>query len=131
MLDRSAILATLEGRSSACEIVEVPEWKAEVNVGVMSGARRDRFEASHSRDSVTNVRGRIAAFTLCDDQGKFLFEEVDAEMLGELDWRALDRIFDVAVRINALSKDAIEDLAKNSVAVHSECMPLASLNDSE
>jgi hypothetical protein len=98
------------------EKVKTPEWGKDsyVFVRTMSGDQRDDFEASFAGDAKSNLRGRLAALTVCDDEGNLLFAGSDgAELLGGKSARVLDRIFAVAIRLNAISKTDVDALEKN------------------
>lgn len=110
MLSRDSILAAKDFET---ETVEVPEWGGSVCVRMMSGRERDRFEADQRRDPYRDIRARLAAATLCDEAGALLFTPADIEALAAKSSKALDRVFDAAVRINKLSAADVEDLAKN------------------
>jgi len=51
--------------------------------------------------------------TICDEEGTRLFAAKDMDELGKKSAAALDRIFTVAQRLNGLSGEDVEDLAKN------------------
>ncbi len=111
-------------------LVDVPEWGGQVFVRQISGTERDEFEARQqwrnrqcacaddteeaAVDRLNNFRARVAALTLADSKGKALFTEEQVEALGEKNGAALDRVFDVACRMNGLYQADIEDLVKNS-----------------
>lgn len=103
----------------AREKLFIPEWKNDVFVRTMSGAERDSFEAKISAESgnkeiqLKNMRARLAVLTLCDENGKQLFETKDAPELGMKSAAALDRIFDVAQRLSKIGDDDVEKLVKN------------------
>lgn len=100
--------------------VEVPEWGGYVFVRTLTGAERDAFEASvidpRSRTPkmlMVNVRAKLASLTVCDDTGKRLFTEEDIEALGGKSASALQRVFDIATEINALTDKDVKSLEKN------------------
>jgi hypothetical protein len=99
------------------EIIDVPEWGGEVRVCVMSGFARDRFEASitgkNGGMNMQNIRAKLAAATVADEDGKLLFGEDDIIKLGNKSCAALDRIFAAAQRLNLITNADVEDLAKN------------------
>ncbi len=99
------------------EIVHIPEWGGDVKVITMSGFERDKFEASVSGKNgglnTQNIRARLAAHTLVDDNGDPLFNESDLMKLGKKSSAALDRIFAVAQRLNLITNTEVENLAKN------------------
>jgi hypothetical protein len=103
------------------EAVYVFEWGGSVLVRTMSGTERDAFEVASvaargkSREvNLANLRARLAVLCLVDADGKRLFSDADAPALGAKSARALSRIYDVAARLNGLSADDAEELAKNS-----------------
>jgi len=103
---------------SVIELVDVPEWKGHVFVRTMDGADRDAWEAyclsAEGKMSRENFRARLACATLCDESGARMYSLKDAPSLGLRNGRALDRIFDAAVRLNGLGQKDIEELSKNS-----------------
>jgi len=107
----------LKADDSKSEFVEVPEWGGAVYVSTMTAKERDIFEADVYRGGkveMANLRAKLVALTVVDKEGRKLFQYKDAELLGKKSARALDRLFAVAQRINGLTKEDIEDLAKNS-----------------
>lgn len=121
-LDRAEILAR---QDLITEDLFVPEWDAWVRVRMLTGAERDYFEASLIRRSsdgrtvtqnLQNIRARLCALCLVDDQGQRIFAEEDEYALGKKAGAALDRIFTVAQRLNGLRAEDVQDLAKNSAA---------------
>ena len=99
------------------EKVDVPEWETELFVKVMSGAERDRWELSTTAllktPNLANIRASLCVMTICDEKGKRLFTDEQINALGEKSAVVLDRIFDIARRINRLNDDDIEELEKN------------------
>lgn len=118
LLSRDAILkkATLP-----TEDVSVPEWGGTVRVQALTGAQRDAYEASmveqrgkERKINMRNVRAKLVALSVVDEQGKRVFTDADVQALGDLNASALDRVFSVAQRLSGLSKEDIEELAGNS-----------------
>lgn len=102
------------------EAVNVPEWGGSVYVRTMTGADRDSFEAKSIElkgdsqvTNLVNLRARLVAMTTVDESGKRLFSESDIARLGEKSSRALQRVFEVATKLNALSKNDVEELTGN------------------
>jgi hypothetical protein len=110
----------LEADDLPREVVEVPEWGGEVYVAAMTGADRDRFDESiqgrggDDRVSMENYRARLLARCLVGEDGKRLFSEQDVEALGRKSSAALGRLFSVAIRLNRLRKEDVDELVKNS-----------------
>lgn len=119
ILTRDAILAASDIRS---ERVAVPEWGGEVLVGTMSGAARDEWEQSlitrrpgstKTEPNLANVRARLVAATVVDENGARLFSAEDAEALGRKSSAALERVCKVAQRLNGLGDADLEELKGN------------------
>jgi len=114
----------LQAEDIKTEVVLVPEWEGEVIVRTMSGTDRDIWDKLMFKESdgdyMNNNRARLCACTIVDNDGKLLFNEEDIKTLGEKSSLALNRVFDVAKRLNGLGIDEIEDLAKNSEEIQGE-----------
>jgi hypothetical protein len=111
--------------------VEIPEWGCTVHVRVMSGKEREKFESVLEKSGGGNVRATLAAFTVCDEDGRPCFTEADVEALNERSSKALDRIYLASGKFNALGKQDLAELEKNSEAATSGATPLASRPDGE
>lgn len=110
MLSREDILSKNDLKR---EVVSVPEWSGDICVSEMTAAARDEWEqAIISKDDggrIVNPRAKLVAATVIDpDSGKLLFTESDILALSRLSAKAIDRITDVAQRINGLSSQAID-----------------------
>jgi len=98
------------------ETVAVPEWGGEVVIRVMTGEERDSFETEIVNDekrTIKNIRARFLARVMCDDAGNRLFSDTDVEALGRKSAAVLDKLFAAAQKLNRLTKDDVEELAKN------------------
>jgi len=117
-LDRAAILAQDDLKY---EDVLIPEWGgAWVRVRSMSASERDRFEAGtvqrNGREVTTNlenIRARLCIMCLVDENGERLFDETDTYPLGGKAAAALQRVFEVAQRLNGLREEDVNELAVN------------------
>lgn len=96
------------------EAVEVPEWGCTVYVAVMTAKDRDQWETemAGNRDNV-NIRASLLVRCLQDDQGKLIFSRQDADALGSKNAIVVDKLFDVAARINGIGSAAQEQAQKN------------------
>lgn len=109
--------AILESHDVHLESVFVPEWSGTINVRVMSGLERDRWEGRlldiEKTKSYDNLRATLVAMTACDADGNRLFDDSDITALGNKSAAALSRVYEVALRVNALTQAVREELAKN------------------
>lgn len=124
LLNRDSILASDD---LPRELVAVPEWGGDVYVRTLTGTERDAFEAASLRVTGTgkkrkteantvNFRSRLAVLVCSDEQGQRIFKDEDAGVLGRKSAAALDRIADVALRLNHMTEDAVEDAEGNSAS---------------
>lgn len=102
------------------EAVEVPEWGLTVWVRTITASQRDAFEGALSKDQFADVRARLAAYALCDEDGSPLFTDADIKALGQKSAAALTRISEVAMRLNAVTTKDLDELEKNSAPSPSE-----------
>jgi hypothetical protein len=103
------------------EMVKVPKWGGEVFVRCMTGSERDAFESEaysvNGKDveiNRDNFRARLLVRVLVDEKGDRIFADQDIKVLGSKSGKVLDRLFTVAMRVNGLSKEDLEELTKNS-----------------
>jgi len=115
LLNKQAIL---DVQDIDIEKVEVPEWDGYVFVKGMTGMERDTFEASivqqrgkDARVNMVNIRAKLAAQTICDEEGVRLFTDKDVHALGKKSANALQRVFDVAQKLSGITGDDVEELA--------------------
>ncbi len=102
------------------ESVSVPEWGGHVLVKVLTGTERDAFEGAIYRAkgdgqviSVDNIRARLSVLTIVGEDNNRLFSDSEMASLGRKSSVALDRVFTIAQKINALRAEDVEELAKN------------------
>jgi glutaminase len=103
------------------ETVDVPEWGGKVRVKTLTGDERDSYEQSliDQRGNVTGpklagAQARLCALTIVDDDGKRLFTDGDVKALGAKSAQALNRVFDVAIRLSRMTQKDVEELVGNS-----------------
>lgn len=113
----------LQASDIKTELVAVPEWGGDVYVKGMTGAERDKFESSmikvRGKDkemNLANIRAKLAALTICDENGKRLFKEEDVQALSQKSAGALQRIFEVAQRLSGISNDDVDELTEEMKA---------------
>jgi len=118
ILSKDAILGA---RDIQTEDVDVPEWGGTVRVAVMSGLARDNFIAMQEggKQKYSEFQARIIVVTAVDEAGQPLFTVEDIDALRAKSKAVLDRLTDVAVRINKMDVQAVEEAGKNSDAAPS------------
>lgn len=117
LLSKDAILGADDLITEDCE---VPEWGGTVRVRMMTGAERDAFEESLSRTkgksvraNLANLRARLVARTVVGEDGKRLFTDAEAGVLGQKSAAALDRVFDAARKLNGMTEKDVEELTED------------------
>ncbi|MRG98870.1 hypothetical protein GIY21_01025 [Xanthomonas sontii] len=107
----------LSADDRATEDVEVKEWGGTARVATMSASDRDKWEQDTYGDGTTKMedyRARFVSLCLVDDKGARLFTDKEVAQLGAKSAAALDRVFRVAQRINALGSAEVEAAEKKS-----------------
>lgn len=125
LLNKDAILGADDRKS---EDVDVPEWGGTVRLVGLSGAERDAYEASLvvlgpkgnaiGRNFV-NMRARLVAKCLVDEDGDRLFTDSEIKDLGTKSGAVIDRLFDKAKAMSGINDDAVAVKAGNSGAAPS------------
>jgi len=118
LLNRDAILAADD---LPRELVSVPEWGGEVYVRCMTGEERDAWEASvvdtsgagKAKPKLENLRAKLVARTVVDEDGNRLFSDLDVAVLGRKSAAAMDRLYTVAAKLSKISKSDEEELVGN------------------
>lgn len=103
------------------EEVKVPEWGGEVLVKTLSGTERDAFENSVAgikngkrRENYANFRARFVSHCMVDEAGNRLFvNDEDVKALGRKSVKALQRVFDKAQELNAMTDEDVEELTED------------------
>lgn len=111
----------LQASDLATEEIYVPEWNGWVRVRAITGSERDAYEASlvqrkgkKTELNPSNMRAKLIALSVVDEEGRRLFTDTDVEALGKKSGAALDRVFAVAQRLSGLRDEDMEELAGNS-----------------
>jgi len=111
----------LKAEDLGTEEVDVPEWGGSVLVRGMTGAERDAFEVAgrdqrtgqRRPDALSNVRAKLVARCVVDDDGTRLFTDADVAALGEKSGAAIDRVFAVAARLSGLGEEDQEEMTRD------------------
>lgn len=107
------------------EAVDIPEWGVSAFMAVLTARDRGTYEADLLKvdgkgrqrvnlDNMPNVRERLVARCLVDEAGVRVFSDGDIAELGSKNSAVVLRLFEIAQRINGMSKTDIEALEKNS-----------------
>lgn len=102
------------------ERVEVPEWGGHVYVWTLSMTELEKYqqEIATAEEKLgrrpTNMMPALVARTVCDSDGKRLFDDKQIAELGKKSAPAVLRLFNASVRLNRMTKEDIEELAGNS-----------------
>jgi hypothetical protein len=111
----------LKAADNEPEEVDVPEWGGTVLVRGMTGRERDAFEMSMlqpgrgGRRTIdpANVRAKLVARCVVDDDGNRLFTDADVAELGGKSAAAVDRVYAVAARLSGMGAEDQEDLVRD------------------
>jgi hypothetical protein len=113
ILDKNAILQAPDLKK---ETVSVPEWgeNAEVIVQEMTALDRDRlrndlYDDKGEYDSV-NQAAKILVRCIVSPDGSRLFSDSDAEALGKKSLSAIQRLFAIAQKLNAVQPITEEEV---------------------
>jgi ribosomal protein L4 len=97
--------------------VEVPEWGGTVRVRAMTGKDRDEFEKDAMRyengeivTDRTNYRAKFLAKCVVNEKNELLFTAKDVEALGKKSYRAIDKVFSVAIDLSGVSKKEADNI---------------------
>jgi hypothetical protein len=100
--------------------VAAPEWGGTVRVRMLTGTERDAFEAEtvtrqgkRMQVNMVNLRARLVARTVVDEEGARLFSDADVVELAKKSSAALNRVFEAAQRLNGLTEKAEDEAAEN------------------
>ena len=103
------------------EELVIPEWGGSVYVRVMTGTERDELESRQmltdgqpANERLKNLRALLAVLTTCDEQGAALFVMDDLGSLSNKSATAIDKIFEVSLRLNRLQADEVEKMVGES-----------------
>ena len=99
------------------ELVAVPEWGGEVYVKGLTGDELDKFQGSlvinpgkNQRLNLNNFNAKLAALSICDEDGKRIFTESDTQALAKKSSVALLRVTEVARRLSGLGDAEVAEL---------------------
>lgn len=99
------------------QTVEVPEWGGDVVVSEMSAVDRMEWELDafdeDGKPSAENWKVKLAARCIVDENGERMFSADDLAAFGKKSGKAIDRVYMAALEVNAMGKEAAEEVEKN------------------
>jgi hypothetical protein len=120
LLTRDQIIGESARDDRDFEDVPVPEWGGEVRLRSISGAQRDRYEASiiqqngeNRKVNLINARAKLIVLCATDENGRPLFSSEDVSDLGRKNAKAISRLFDAARKLAGMSEEDVEKLSEN------------------
>ena len=100
--------------------VDVPEWKAKLWLRVLTGTELNAYESAAYRDGKQgNFRAEFLVRAICNESGERIFSDADVAKLGSRSGLVLDRLYDLARKLNRQSPEAVEDAEKNLLSAPS------------
>lgn len=112
----------IDAKDIDSQTIDVPEWGGSVVVRVMSAADRNRFEqsiVSIDKDgkrvpSMENFRCKVVCACLVDERGFPLFGPDEIDDLAMKSSQVIERLADIALAMNGMGANAVDDAVKNS-----------------
>ena len=109
LLNKKAILAAKTPKHKTLHIAELG---GDIGIKVMSAGEREALEQSMSEQKDKHgIRASVFVHSVCDQDGKLIFDDNDLEAVKNLPASVVMRVFDAANELNEV-KD-IEDTKKN------------------
>ena len=97
------------------QIVHIDEWNGDVKVQAMCTRDRIAFEKKNAGSkSELDTMLFLIMYSCVDDNGVRLFNDDDYDLLASKSSNALFQLFQASIALSTLSKQGVEDIAKNS-----------------
>ena len=94
--------------------LDVPEWGGTIRLQSLTGADANAIGAMSQKDVFTSdALVRLVIMSVVDAEGNKVFTDDNRDELNKRNAQVLIRIGQAALKLNGLSKEAIEDAAKN------------------
>ena len=113
-LSRTSIFAS---SANAIRRVDTPELGGDVYVRSVRASEFNAMRAmsmSNGQVKEDEIMARLVTLTACDAKGKRLFQDDDYQRVNALPIAPVFRIFRAAMKLNNISDDDVEEMAKNS-----------------
>ena len=120
-LSRDDLLKADDRQPEEVDLSDIPGFHGSVLVRGMTGKERDAFEVSMMQPgrggrrevNPVNVRAKLVARCVVDDDGNRLLSDADVAELGEKSAWAINRIYTVAARLSGMSDDDQENAVRD------------------
>lgn len=128
VMTRDQILGTPKAGFAEVDLSDIPGWGV-VRIKDLTGGERDRIEQSCTVERLVTVKGgkrkikkdftldgiraKFVAACVVDENGAPLFSEADIKALGELNAKAIDRIFTTIQERNGLTQEDLDVFVEN------------------
>lgn len=105
--------------------VPVKEWGGDVRLQELSASDRDMWEnesfvlnaeGTGAKFNPKHARARLVVRCIVDDKGKRLFTDDEVAAIGSLSASTIQRLFNAARKLNAISNEDIKELEGESGA---------------
>lgn len=100
--------------------IPVPEWGGDILIKSLTGAERDRYEATvveykgdKRKVNLTNLRARFVQITAINEDGTLLFGEADIPWLTRKNAKVLERVFKEAQALSGMTDEDMDELVAN------------------
>lgn len=124
---KQQFLSAKKPANKAVFIPEVGDGGITVYVIALTAREKDQLERSmvtgkgkDQKVSQDNIRARYCERCMVDAEGQRLFEDGEAEAIGNLPAVIVDRVFKEISALNSTSDQDVEELAKNSARDRSD-----------
>lgn len=127
VMTRDQILGTPKTGYQDIDLSDIPGWGT-VRIKDLTAGERDRIEAScvvermvivkgkrkvKKDTTLEGIRAKFVAAAVVDENGAKVFSAEDVKALGELNAKAIDRIFTAIQDRNGLRDEDLDELAGN------------------
>jgi hypothetical protein len=115
--------------------VPVKEMNATLFVRSLSGAEKAKWEydaisvsntpkagssITLTKDRMLTARERLVELATCNEDGSRFFKDGDASAIGKKNANIVSTLYDAAAKLSGISKEDLEEIAKNSSADDSQ-----------
>lgn len=104
--------------------ITVPEWGGSVRLQELSASDRDMWEAEsftfaengEAKFNPKHARARLVVRCIVDDTGRRMFTDDEVAAIGSLSAATVQKLFNAARKLNAISAEDMRELEGNSDA---------------